>query len=155
MQPAQPLQQRLDGRRGLAGGEQREAQYFATHRVVESHTWARAVRGRLVRGYGWVGERGETLWDEGEQTPEERDLGFRFFDEQSPEASQEDYWARQDLRYPDEECVLRLAGAWSLDPTALEQPFRVPGLGVLGKLPNPTSWWHRDGPEVVTMRSGR
>jgi hypothetical protein len=129
-----------------------EAHYFATHRVVESHTWARAVHGRLVRGYGWVGDRGETVWDEGEQTPEERDLGFRFFDERSPEASQEDYWARQDLRFPDEECVMRLAGAWSLDPTALEQLFRVPGLGVLGKFPNQPSWLHMDGPEGVGTR---
>jgi hypothetical protein len=94
-----------------------EAHYFATHRVVESHTWARAVRGRLVRGYGWVGDRGETVWDEGEQTPEERDLCFRFFDERSSEASQDGYWARKDLRFPDEESVMRLAGAWSLDPT--------------------------------------
>ena len=57
------------------------------------------------------------------------------------------------MRFPDEECVLRLAGAWSVDPSALEQQFRVPGLEVLGKLPNQTSWWHRDGPEGVVVRS--
>jgi hypothetical protein len=142
-----PLLERLSRRFG-------EAHYFATHRVVESHTWARAVSGQLVRGYGWVGERGETLWDEGEQTPEERALGFRFFNERSPEASQQGYWARKDLRWPDEECVMRLAGVWSLDPTTLDEQFPVPGLGLLGKLPNPTSWLHRDGPEGVAMRPG-
>ena len=83
----------------------------------------------------WVGERGETLWDEGEQTPEERDLGFRFFDERSPEASQEGYWERKDLSFPNEDCVTRLAGAWSLDPTTLDERFPVPGLGLLGNLP--------------------
>ena len=58
------------------------------------------------------------------------------------------------MRFPDEECVLRLAGAWSLDPSALEQLFRMPGLGMLGKVPNQPSWLHRDGPEIVAMRSG-
>jgi hypothetical protein len=117
-----PLLERLSRRWG-------EAHDFATPRVVESHTWARAVRGRLVRGYGWVGERGETVWDEGEQTPEEHALGFQFFDERSPEESQDYYWAREDLRFPDEECVMRLAGAWSLDPTTLKQLFRCPVWG--------------------------
>ena len=112
-----------------------EAQYFGTHRVIEKHVWGRAVQGRLVRGYGWIGERGKTLWDEGDQTPEERGLGFRFFGERSPDAAKEGYWAREDLSYPNEECVLRLAAAWSLDPTTLDQRFQMPGLGVLGKLP--------------------
>ncbi len=112
-----------------------EAQYFCTHRVVELHVWAKAVQGRLVRGYGWIGERGQTLWDEGEQTPAERDLGFRFFDERSPDAAGEGYWARQDLSFPDEEAVMRLAAVWSLDPTTLDQRFKEPGLGLLGALP--------------------
>src|ERR1700722_4730057 len=30
----------------------KDAQYFCTHRVVEIHVWARAIEGRLIRGYG-------------------------------------------------------------------------------------------------------
>jgi hypothetical protein len=37
-----------------------EAQYFSTHRVSEFHVWARAVGGKLVRAYGYVGDSGET-----------------------------------------------------------------------------------------------
>src|SRR5262249_14833633 len=36
---------------------------FATHRIVEYHVWAKAVAGSLVRGYGYVGESGQTFWD--------------------------------------------------------------------------------------------
>src|SRR5262249_58268278 len=66
----------------------RDAQYFCTHRVPELHIWARARRGELVRGYGWLGEKGLTLWDEGAETQEERDLDIRFFDARSPAAEQ-------------------------------------------------------------------
>src|SRR5947199_331590 len=45
-----PLLERLSGQFG-------EAQYFCTHRDVELHVWARATQGRLVRGYGWLGEK--------------------------------------------------------------------------------------------------
>ena len=120
-----PLLERLSRRFG-------EAQYYCTHRVIEMHVWARAVQGRLVRGYGWIGERGQTLWDEGEPTRAERDLGFRFFDERSPEATGEGYWERTDLSFPDEGAVMRLAAAWSINPTTLDQQFSEPGLGVIG-----------------------
>jgi hypothetical protein len=99
-------------------GQFGEAQYYCTHRVVELHVWARGVQGRLIRGYGYIGERGETLWDEGEQTEAEGDLGFRFFDERSLDATAEGYWARTDLSFPDEEAVMRLAAAWSLTQVA-------------------------------------
>ena len=70
-------------------------QCFQTHRVVEAHTWGCAENGNLIRLYGYIGERGETLFDIGEQTDAEVSLGFRFFDERSPEASDPniDYWA--------------------------------------------------------------
>jgi hypothetical protein len=110
-----------------------DAQYFCTHRVVEAHIWARAVEGRLVRGYGWVGDQGVTLWDEGMQTQEERDLGFGFFDERCSEVGQRDYWTRKDLTFPNENCVMRLAGRWSIDPSTLDEKFTEPGLGVLGE----------------------
>ena len=65
-----PLVERLSRQFG-------DAQYFCTHRDVELHVCGARRQGRLVRGYGWLGQKGLTLWDEGGQTKEERDLGFR------------------------------------------------------------------------------
>jgi len=98
-------------------------QCFQTHRVVEAHTWGWAENGNLMRLYGYVGERGETLFDIGDQTDAEGSLGFRFFDDRSPEASDPkiDYWARDDLTFPDECHVMQLAGKWSIDPTTLDE----------------------------------
>ena len=87
----------------------------------------------MIRGYGWRGERSETLWDEGEQTSEERELGFRFFDGRSPEARQDGYWRRMDLSFPHEQSVVQIAGRWSVDPSRLAQQFGAPGPGVLGE----------------------
>ncbi|NEO83047.1 MAG: hypothetical protein F6J87_02125 [Spirulina sp. SIO3F2] len=106
---------------------------FSTHRVVEYHLWAKAVSGSLVRGYGYSGESGETFWDKGAMTCEEKDLNFAFFDERSPEAEDDSYWERDDLNYPDEMCVMNIAHAWSVSPLDLDtyQP-KEQLLGVLG-----------------------
>jgi hypothetical protein len=108
------------------------AQYFCTYRVAEGHFWASARKGRLVRGYAYNGCSGETQWDEGDQTKEERELGFRFFDERSSDAAKPGYWERKDLSLPNETCVMRLAELWSVDPTTLDQHFKEPSLGLLG-----------------------
>ncbi len=96
-----------------------EVQYFGTHRIVEWHAWARVLRGEVVRAYGYVGESSETLFDVGEPTREERELGFAFFDERSPQAQRPGYWERANLRHPDEQDVTGLAGRWSINPTTL------------------------------------
>jgi hypothetical protein len=104
-----PLLERLSRQFG-------DAQYFCTHRDVELHVWARARQGRLVRGYGWLGERSVTLWDEGAQTKEERDLGIRFIDG------------------PDEASVMHLADLWSTDPTSLDEQYKELVMGLVGSL---------------------
>lgn len=106
---------------------------FATHRVVEYHVWAKAVAGSLIRGYGYIGESGETFWDEGPMTLEERDLGFAFFDERSLESRDDSYWERDDLCFPDEMNVMDITRRWSVAPFDLDD--YKPGqrsLGVLG-----------------------
>lgn len=110
-----------------------EAQLFSTHRVVEHHLWAKAVQGKLIRAYAYLGETGETLWDEGEATPEEQKLGFAFFDERSPEAESDTYWERDDLTCADEMSVMNIAKEWSVAPVDLD-PFKPTErkLGVLG-----------------------
>jgi hypothetical protein len=95
-----------------------EVQYFATHRVTESHRWQRAAEGSLIRAFGYVGQTGEiTTWF-GDPDPAERDAGL-------PGELDEDTTvlvAEQD--------VLRVAGAWSVDPTTLGGP--APGLLRIG-----------------------
>jgi hypothetical protein len=108
------------------------AQYFCTYRVSENHIWAIASEGRLVRGFAYDGSRGETQWDEGKQTKEERVLGFRFFDERSADAAEPGYWDRKDLGFPNECSVMKLAELWSVDPTVLDERFKEPSLGLLG-----------------------
>ena len=109
-----------------------EAQYFCTHRDAELHVWARARQGRLVRGYGWLGEKSLTLWDEGATTKEERELGVRFFGGQSPMVEQ---GQNKDLSLPDEGCVMQLASRWSVDPTTLDELLKEPVMGLLGNVP--------------------
>lgn len=107
------------------------AQYFCTHGNVELHIWARAQKGRLVRAYGWLGQKSLTLWNEGAPTKEERGLGFRFCDGGSitAEPGQHNSFSRAD-----EDCVTQLASLWSIDPTTLDQHFKEPVMGLLGNI---------------------
>jgi hypothetical protein len=110
----QPLLERLSRQFG-------NVQYFCTHRVVELHVWARVRQGRLIRGYGWLGEKGLTLWDEGAPTSEERNLGFQFLDGRSATGAS-----------PDETGVMQIANLWSIDPTSLDEEFMGGEMGLLG-----------------------
>jgi hypothetical protein len=93
-----------------------EAQYFATHRVVEAHCWALSRNGKLIRGFEYVGDQGEITWDEGPATDAEAALGERV------------------LEHPSEADLMRIAGAWSINPSELESHFTQPSLGHLGNL---------------------
>ena len=94
-----------------------EVQYFCTHRVIELHSWAKAVDGQILRAYGYSGEHGEVFWNEGELTPEERELGFGLSDE----------WT------PDEEDVLAIAAKWSID-TSFSSSRYAPAAGLAGEI---------------------
>lgn len=94
--------------------------YFGTHRVAEFHSWVKVAGGGIQRGYAYLGERGETLYDQGMPTDEETELGFRFFDERSPEAEADDYFDREDLSFPDEENVMKISAAWTIDTQILD-----------------------------------
>ncbi len=96
-----------------------DVQYFGTHRVVEYHGWLRATKGEIVRRYAFLGERGETLSDEGKRTDEETELGLIFNDE----------------KFPNEQHVMKLAGAWSVDPSRLDELKLEKSVGYLGSLP--------------------
>jgi hypothetical protein len=95
-----------------------EAQYFATHRVVEAHCWALARAGKLVRAYAYVGDQGQVTWNDGEPTEAERALGE----------------GALELPGPNEGDLMKVAGAWSVDPSELESNITQPSLGRLGEV---------------------
>jgi hypothetical protein len=86
---------------------QTEVQFFATHRVTEMHRWQRAADGVPVRTFGYVGQTGEVTSWHGDPDPAERDAGLpaTFDEDTSVLVSEQD--------------VLKVANAWSVDPTTL------------------------------------
>ena len=109
-----------------------EAQFFASHRVVEYHVWAKSINGKTIRYYSYVGEKGENILVEGEPTDVEKQ--YNFINTFSKEAKDKNYFARTDLTIPDEDVVMKIAAAWSVDPTKLAGRKDVsPGLGIVGK----------------------
>jgi hypothetical protein len=119
-----PLLQRLSDQFG-------DAQYFCTNQALGLHIWARARKGRLVRGYGWFGQKGFTLWDEGAKTKEERDLGFEF---SHPHGVTDGQPSNQNGSGPDEGWVMQLAYLWSIDPMTLDGQLKEPVMGLLGSV---------------------
>jgi hypothetical protein len=85
-----------------------EVQFFATYRVTELHRWARAVSGVRVREFGYVGETGEVTEWRGDPDDAERAIGLPLV----PEDADDILVSEHD--------VMRLARAWSVDPTALD-----------------------------------
>lgn len=100
-----------------------EAQAFATQRTVEYHHWLRARQGVVERVFAYLGEEGAILANEGELTAAERALDWAV---QSPAE-----WL------PNEEDVLRVAGAWSVNPNAPAPGLVTVGPGVLGRPAGP------------------
>ncbi len=100
-----------------------EMQCFATHRVVDFHTWAKFVDGELVRAYGWLGESGEVYLNQGDITSEEDELGFDGFIQ-----SDDDDW--DSVEFPDEESVIEIAAAWGVDPMFSDGDYEY-GVGYL------------------------
>ncbi len=93
-----------------------EVQFFATDRVLNVHTWARLRDGRVVRGYSWSGE---TQWNEGKVSLDERLLGLRsreYGDEAEPPA-----YGEVSPEQTNSERVILLARRWSIDPIAASE----------------------------------
>jgi len=106
---------------GALGRRFGETQRFATRRVVGSHEWERWVDGQPVRRYGYLGESGEVRFNEGEPTELDADL--------LPETDADP----DDWEFADEERVIEIAAAWSVDPTLLDERDDVPDTGLLGR----------------------
>jgi hypothetical protein len=103
-----------------------EAQKLATQHVVEYHEWQRWVDGKPVRRYCYIGESGEICFDEGARIPAEGNVASAA----DLEAIADD--AELDPNYANEELVMAVARAWSVDPTTLEERDDLPPDGLLG-----------------------
>lgn len=94
-----------------------EVQFFTSDRVLGFHGWARLRDGRVLRGYLWAGE---TLWNEGRMTLDERLLGLRCRDygvEPEPLA-----YGEIAAEHTNSERVPLLARQWGIDlATATEE----------------------------------
>ena len=117
-------------------------QYFGNHRVLDYYAWAKAERGRLHRAYAYLGEQGSVLWDRGELTKEELDLGLIFDPTTKTEATSDDSIMKMLERlknnlqkYPTEEDVFAIGRKWSIDPTQIEDYEITDDLGILGYFP--------------------
>jgi len=84
--------------------------FFATHRVVEYHTWAKAENGDVTRAFAYIGEIGEIVWDIGAATDAEIDIRTGFT----------------------EDAVMQVADGWSVSPVSLHSGMAQPSLGYLG-----------------------
>jgi hypothetical protein len=118
-------------------GEQfREVQFFATYRIVMAHAWARLIDGQLIRQFAWVD--GAKHWNVGEETSEETALGLHFVDSSQIDWPDDDEAAdelAETIPTPGEDDVLRLAGAWSIDPSRLAEQELPPSIGYIGQFP--------------------
>jgi hypothetical protein len=92
-----------------------EVQFFSRNRAVGHHGWARLNSGKVLRAYAWAGE---TLWNQGAATTAERDLNVRCFG-YTEDVEALGYGEREVLTLNTER-VVRLAAAWSLDPTSID-----------------------------------
>ena len=94
-----------------------EVQFFATYRVIELHRWERAIGGRTVRAFEYIGERGEVTDWRGDPDPVETAIGL-------PPARPD---GEDAVPMVGERDAMRVAGDWSIDPTALDgQPAPGP-----------------------------
>ncbi len=109
-----------------------EAHFFGTHRVVEYHNWMKSINGKIERVYAYIGENNQNIKVSGQLTPPEKKLTL--FNSLSKEAKSNTYWDREDLDYPDEELVMKIAENWSINPVKLSQRTDIKQeLGLIGK----------------------
>lgn len=112
-----------------------EVQYFLSFPPLDFFAWARAADGRLIRAFA-AGDEG-VIWSKGRTTREERRLGLKLFELRGVNGRRGDAGGELIL-HPTEEHVMRIAQAWSIDPTALTPSYALPGCGYVALAP--ASW---------------
>jgi hypothetical protein len=95
-----------------------EAHFFNTHRIVEYHCWIKAINGNIERAYAFLGEKCETIINEGEPTFIEQK--YNLINTLSEESKEDGYFDRDDIVFPNESLVMEIANSWSINPCELE-----------------------------------
>jgi len=90
-----------------------EVQLFSSYRVGERHQWRRAGNGELRRAFGYTGETGEITDWRGDPDAGELAAGLPI---ELPPDDEDEVGSSLLISESD---VLKVAAAWSLDPTTL------------------------------------
>lgn len=111
------------------------AQYFCNHDVPDGYGWARADDGNFVRGFAWLKEKNQVLWNEGGRTAVERRLGVP-----GPEMRGT---ITEPTRTTDEELdhylyitvdtLFTIARDWSISPIDIPKVATEPTVGLVGR----------------------
>ncbi|MGI4851539.1 MAG: hypothetical protein ACRYGR_06320 [Janthinobacterium lividum] len=109
--------------------------YFSSYRVSDYYAWVAAKEGAIQRAYSTI--QAEVAVDIGEQTIEEKNLNFNFVkndDDYDLFTKNDENGDEQDLRFVDEEDVISIATAWSINPLDLDSEPHSKDLGTVGKI---------------------
>ena len=109
-----------------------DVQYFASYPELDLFAWAKLSAGRFIRAFG-IGDEGIVL-QRGRTTREERTLGLSLFELRGVRGRRGDAGGEL-LMHPTHEHVMRLAGAWSVNPTLLAQGHAGSGRGYIADVP--------------------
>lgn len=120
-----------------------EVQAFATHRIVEYHHWMLAKNGCLIRSFAYEGDGDGVLTNKGELTLIEEsykwDQFYKFVCFSDEEDELDEFEDEEDqfdeVWLPNEETVMEVAGAWSINPTEIEDLSLDEDSGILAFAP--------------------
>jgi hypothetical protein len=103
-------------------------QLFSVSEVFNQHAWVRAEMGRILRAYAWSGR---TLWNQGQMTGAERELGLKCYDyAQSTDCPS---FGLHETGAGNSDKVHLLAARWSLDPDEIDERFLERARGIVGE----------------------
>lgn len=111
----------------------REVQLFVTHRVIDLHRWDRAQDGVTIRSFEYLGEAGAVQRWHGTTQEAELAIGLPLTFDGGPDGLSD-----LDRVFVSEADVMRIAAAWSIDPTSLDGQPATSDLS-LARLPMPTA----------------
>ncbi len=103
-------------------------QYFGSHDALDHHAWAQTENGRVLRAYAWAGR---TLWNQGEPTPEESDLGMKCYDYE--ETAESPPFSSVEFIASNSDKLHLLAARWSIDPEEIDKRFIEQDWGIVGE----------------------
>jgi hypothetical protein len=105
-----------------------QVQFFNANVMLNEHAWVLADSGRILRGYAWAGK---TLWNQGSQSPAEKELGMRCYDYTEMADAMQFSLAEPGLNNADK--VHLLAARWSVDPDTIDDRLIEQELGIVGQ----------------------